>query len=195
MKNPCRPFNSLLPTGHPVDDQTPAKSPMILLYKPDAITPCVLAHCVKEFGSDIKTLRSVETGAVLDLSDYSHCASVPLNVPEKTDQDYPTTQLIDEDGYPTQYALDQIEKLAKKNLTAVFDFLEPIWCFGKLGFFSKEVEESGTRYFLSTAGWSGNESLIAAFQECEWPWFDCWESTRRGGHYEFFVPNESEESA
>jgi hypothetical protein len=47
--------------------------------------------------------------------------------------------------------------------------------------------QDGNKYALSTGGWSGNEDLIGALQENTLFWACCWESSCRGGHYEFEV--------
>jgi len=38
---------------------------------------------------------------------------------------------------------------------------------------------------LHTGGWSGNEEIIRAMQDNRVWWGMFWESSRRGGHYEF----------
>lgn len=107
----------------------------------------------------------------------------------------------DDDGYPTEEALTLIETWDWKDDTAkngmadvnhLFDFMKSIWwCpdFGwsvdhdALDYFGDPV----TRYDLSTGGWSGNESIIAALKANFIVWSTTWESSRRGGHYVFEV--------
>ncbi len=40
---------------------------------------------------------------------------------------------------------------------------------------------------VSTAGWSGNESLIGAMKDNFMFWSVCWHNTRKGGHYTFHL--------
>lgn len=42
-------------------------------------------------------------------------------------------------------------------------------------------------WHVSTAGWSGNESIIGAMQKNYQFWWLCWHSTTRGGHYIFHL--------
>lgn len=100
-------------------------------------------------------------------------------------------QYLDEDGYPTEEALRKIEAwghITDKDFVEFFEFLESIWHLKSFGWYSEEFNEGGRkglRYCLSTAGWSGNESLIEAFQRNEYLWYYTWVSSRRGGHYKF----------
>lgn len=110
---------------------------------------------------------------------------------------------LDEDGYPTKDALDAIINFSyEKDYNDLFKFIESLWHLKWFGWNAEDpkvetytsydgvlCERTSTEYFLSTAGWSGNESLIKAMQANSMFWSDCWVSSRRGGHYEFIVEN------
>lgn len=103
---------------------------------------------------------------------------------------------LDADGYPTENALEAIEKWHWDNIPGWFKFIEGIWYMRSWGW--KEADEPHDwsdmeqykdkvvhRYYISTAGWSGNESIIRAMQNNEMMWHLNWVQSRRGGHYIF----------
>lgn len=98
--------------------------------------------------------------------------------------------LLDEDGYPTEYAIKTIRNWHWSDTEELFKFVRELWCFGDYGW--KECEsideisgKKGYCYYISTCGWSGNESIIRALQENEMFWHLNWKQSRRGGHYIF----------
>lgn len=107
---------------------------------------------------------------------------------------------IDDDGYPTDAALELIEKWHWTDCKGLLEFIGGIWYMSDWGW--KEVDaselkptdddykaEGGPLLFASTAGWSGNESIIRAFQDNWMAWNLCWIQSRRGGHF-IFKPHE-----
>ncbi len=103
-------------------------------------------------------------------------------------QDY---DFLDEDGYPTEDALDLIEKWHFSDAKGWFKFIHSIWHFASWGWGEREEpheykeNEKVYRYHISTGGWSGNESIIHAMQKNEMMWHLNWVQSRRGGHYIF----------
>lgn len=102
--------------------------------------------------------------------------------------------LRDEDGYPTEAAIEIIENWPYDDIKGWFDFIGSIWHLKDWGW--TEVEEKHDyldkmvhRYYISTAGWSGNESLIRAMENNKFfCWTLTWVQSRRGGHYIFESP-------
>ena len=105
-------------------------------------------------------------------------------------------EMLDEDGYPTQAALDVVKLWHWDDAKGWFKFIEGLWYFRSFGW--KEVDEPHEwsdmeqykdrmvhRYYISTAGWSGNESIIRAMQDNDMMWHLNWVESRRGGHYIF----------
>lgn len=86
---------------------------------------------------------------------------------------------IDDDGYPTEDALKIIE-LWPFDSPGWFDFIRDHWHFASWGW-----SKVGSEYHISTGGWSGNESIIAAMQRNWILWSVCWVQSNRGGHYIF----------
>jgi hypothetical protein len=98
---------------------------------------------------------------------------------------------LDDDGYPTDSALEAIRKWHWDDIPGWFKFIESIWAYRNWGW--KEIDEPHTwkenkmvhRYYISTAGWSGNEDIIRAMQKNDMMWHLNWVQSRRGGHYIF----------
>lgn len=104
---------------------------------------------------------------------------------------------FDEQGYPTDAALDRIATWiigTLHDLEDAMDFAGRLWYYPNA--WQKEVgwldpEDGGRpclRYVFSTGGWSGNESVVGAIEKNAllqmlgaWSW-------RRGGHYEYRFP-------
>ena len=93
--------------------------------------------------------------------------------------------LLDEDGYPTDQALDKVTKWCYTDYIGLMQFIKPMWHFADFGYWHETVDE----YHISTAGWSGNEDIIAAMKKNMVFWSTCWVQSRRGGHYIFKVDN------
>lgn len=107
--------------------------------------------------------------------------------------DMSLTLELDADCYPTEESLQAIAEWdgsARELLTAIAQ----IWNFRNWGWEEKTVPDEDRpgkklrRYNISTAGWSGNESLIGAMQENTLFWMMSWVQSRRGGHYIFELP-------
>lgn len=98
---------------------------------------------------------------------------------------------LDEDGYPTDDALTIIELWHWDDIKGWFNFIHDIWHLASWGWSKSEVDselyldEKKHQYDISTAGWSGNESIIRAMQENDFVWALTWVQSRRGGHYVF----------
>lgn len=87
----------------------------------------------------------------------------------------------DEDGYPTDAALERIREWDLDDYRGLIAFVSELWWMPSFGW---RVEDG--ELHLSTGGWSGNESLIDAMQANKHLfWTMLWVSSIRGGHYVF----------
>lgn len=86
------------------------------------------------------------------------------------------------DGYPTKKELQRIKKWPIiMDLDGFLRFIENLWEYpDRFVLTGKKVK----RLYLSTGGWSGNESIISAMKENLF-WVIAWEKSVRGGHYWF----------
>lgn len=102
-------------------------------------------------------------------------------------------EATDEDGYPTQDALNLIENWHYTDPVNWFEFIHSIWYISDWGWSSDVIDhrwKEGTKvleFQMSTAGWSGNESLIKAMEKNKMLWYLTWQESKRGGHYIFEV--------
>ena len=107
---------------------------------------------------------------------------------------------LDEDGYPTDEFLEWIEAQQPKSWQERIDLLDYVlqfWYHGNYGWNKKHREvfkeyanatcTGVTIYRVSTLGWGGNESLMAALKHNFYFWGFAWYSHKRGGHYKFVV--------
>lgn len=98
---------------------------------------------------------------------------------------------LDDNGYPTDDALTIIEKWHWDDCAGWFEFIKSIWHLRSWGWSECEVIDEITNkrewcYYISTAGWSGNESIIRAMENnSHMMWSLTWVQSRRGGHYIF----------
>jgi hypothetical protein len=92
-------------------------------------------------------------------------------------------EYLDEGGYPTEAALNIIREWSDP-WPSIMKFIKEIWWMPEWGW--HEVDEKGiTTYYISTGGWSGNESIIEAMRNNTIFWMMYWYSSRVGGHYSF----------
>lgn len=102
---------------------------------------------------------------------------------------------MDQHGYPDD---DELKKIAewdilKKPVGELIDFVESIWRYADCGYFTRynPMKQTGKRVLtlkISTGGWSGNESIIAALMSNSLFWLMYWYKSKRGGHYWFRIP-------
>lgn len=99
--------------------------------------------------------------------------------------------MLDEDGYPTDAALDIVEAWHWSDPKGWFEFINSIWYLRSWGWSEGEEPHEFYKdrmtycYHISTAGWSGNESIIRSMQKNDMMWHLNWVQSRRGGHYIF----------
>ena len=86
--------------------------------------------------------------------------------------------------YPSAVELRQIRNW-NNDYEAMMKWIESLWAYRDFGWRKK-----GHTYYVSTAGWSGNEEIIQAMKEAKnWFWNQCWYQSTQGGHYVFKVKN------
>ena len=99
--------------------------------------------------------------------------------------------MLDEDGYPTEYALFCVQAWPWNDQAGWFEFIKSIWHLRNWGWSEGNLPDELNpdkmvyTYHISTAGWSGNESIIRAMEKNDMLWHFTWVQSRRGGHYIF----------
>ena len=83
--------------------------------------------------------------------------------------------------YPSEEQLKRIQEydLSKRPVSELLDYVEALWKYP-----DRFVRRFHTLY-LSTGGWSGNESIILALEQNFLFWSLYWCKSQRGGHYFF----------
>ena len=101
------------------------------------------------------------------------------------------SDFLDDDGYPTDDALEIVKLWHWDDARGWFKFIESLWAYRDWGWKEKDEphefdnDKMVHRYYISTGGWSGNESIIDAMQQADFMWSLNWVQSRRGGHYIF----------
>lgn len=101
---------------------------------------------------------------------------------------------VDDDDYPTDATLRAVRNYSGSVLE-FFATLKSIWHLASWGWHEENGFQFGfrkkdykvRRFHISTAGWSGNESLIEAMRGNYFLWHFSWVQERVGGHYIFEV--------
>jgi len=93
---------------------------------------------------------------------------------------------MDKNCYPEEHELKKIRDWpTKAGYKELLEYINERWKYAEDGYWVRD----GDKYNISTGGWSGNESLIGAMRENKMFWVLCWWKSKRGGHYEFRLPN------
>jgi hypothetical protein len=103
---------------------------------------------------------------------------------------------LDSDGYPTATVLEVIASWDpfEKDPHELMALIKRLWNYTAWGWSEQKVLNDSVyghviNYNISTAGWSGNESLIYALQSNKhFFWNLYWEQSNRGGHYIIQIP-------
>jgi len=91
-----------------------------------------------------------------------------------------------DDMYPSDYELETITAWDYRDPVGWFAYIKSVGNYWPDEAFWWHQAEDGTLR-ISTGGWSGNESILDAMRQNQMLWSITWESTRRGGHYEFIL--------
>lgn len=91
---------------------------------------------------------------------------------------------VDRDGYPTDAALESIRNWSHTDFPSLMVFIHDIWWPQGNPYGWKQ---RGRTYWMSTGGWSGNESVIGALKQNYIFWGSCWQVSWVGGHYRFHL--------
>lgn len=109
---------------------------------------------------------------------------------------------FDADGYPIDETLETLKNWSD-DLRAAFEYLRKAWKYhDRIGPTTADEDEIAAHllknpyraregyelWYVSTGGWSGNESLIAALNENYVIWTMTYQANLSGGHYWFSVP-------
>jgi len=102
-------------------------------------------------------------------------------------------EYLDDEGYPTNECLEYLSD--HDNFSSpheIIDLLDEIWWMPDWGITRKGAHTDKFKrrvftYYISTGGWSGNESIINALKK-NFMFWHYWRESRAGGHYKFRFP-------
>ena len=103
---------------------------------------------------------------------------------------------MDNEGYPLPETLRRIENWeinSYEDCEALLVWIQALWRWGE--YFRAATRREKTlkggklyrKWYVSTGGWSGHEDIITSMMNNWNFWTLAWDSSRRGGHYEFRV--------
>lgn len=96
---------------------------------------------------------------------------------------------FDSDGYPTEETLKLIEGWDWKDTNGLLRYIKEAWKYDEYirleTYQDKITGEAKQQLLISTAGWSGNESIMSALKNNTMFWSINWYQSTRGGHYIF----------
>jgi len=131
----------------------------------------------------------MQDGRALPLSAVTHWTR--LLAANRFSQGARDLELWDEDGYPSAGAVELLRGWPWTDKSGWFELATQLWHFKDYA--SRVETPEGTEYHLSTAGWSGNEAVIAAMKSHHLLWDTTWKQSRSGGHHVFFVKAETDD--
>ena len=89
--------------------------------------------------------------------------------------------MTDDGDYPSEDDIYKIIEWPDNDVMGLIGFIQSIWHWPDY------AKLDGDKFELHTGGWSGNEDIVDALEQTIL-WGLCWESSRRGGHYYFEIP-------
>lgn len=95
--------------------------------------------------------------------------------------------------YPDEEELETIRKWDPSDPFGLAEYLMSVWHYDNYISLDKRWKRDAPNwgrykvFRVSTAGWSGNEDRIGALQD-NYFWMFYWQSSKRGGHYIFHLP-------
>jgi len=141
-----------------------------------------------------ETIEMIGSGEPTNLTDPANSTgAVVLDTQKGAGVGGQTLEFLDEDGYPTDHALEFLRLYPADSLIReprkLMDFVRGLWQYSDWGWretlgvnpFGRRVVE----YSVSTGGWSGNELLVGALRDNRVFWSLFWQESRRGGHFKF----------
>lgn len=79
--------------------------------------------------------------------------------------------------------IEKWEFPTKESYREFFEYVQSLWTYDNYFQIKRKY------IYVSTGGWSGHESIIAAMERnINLFWMLCWHSSKRGGHYVFQWP-------